>query len=350
MPQPKPTEEPIALKPAAFIDGGSDAAPAPPPPAAKPPAPPKHDAELLTLAKEYGIPESEANEFSPSQLVKYVARVQRATADRERAMLQATARPQQPAQPAAPKEPELDWGEDERPDPETGTLKRRKTTDDDIDPAIARVLKNFHKELLETKGISQEYSRREQEREHATVFEAVDDGFDSLGDEFAEVFGKGALSQLPEDGDERMRRKLVWDQVRQQLAGKPRPTAKAIKSMVQETAKRLFGAAAKKGTPAPTNDGGYEGGDAQLRRTTPQDPESGKFVRRQVDDDADEFEEELERKYQELGTERPTARTAPPVKQSRAAAVEGVNDKLRQWNEEDAAAEPEAVRTGGFVP
>ena len=345
---------PAAEKPPAWIDGGSgsverdDADLELEPQPARPAAPaPKHDAELLTLAREYGISEAEAGEYSPAQLVKQISRLQARDAA---VMADRAARPASP--PPPPPADEIDWGEGEVYDEETGRMVKKKFTEEDIHPAVRQLIKSHAKQLREVMGDAKAAREELASQQAASLGDAINDGFDSLGPTYEAVFGKGPMAGLP-DGPERQRRNLVWTQVREKLAGQPRPTAKQLSLLVNQTATAIFGqllggVMPPRGQPKPQplNDGGYEGAGHPTRPVTPRNPANGRFASQE-----DIADEDFARRYMDAGSEQPTARRGGDRPPSREAAIDAVDEQIRSWDQEESAnGVHEDSSNGPFVP
>lgn len=326
-----------------FIDQGS--APEAPRGTSPPPPPaPKHSREDVELAKHYGFSEAEIARMSPDQLVRDVARVQRAVEERTRTVMNGL-RPQQqaPLNPPPPPEPSV-WGDEEDEwEEEEGRTVKRKAKDEDFHPALARVIKRQAKELAELKKQFGVVNEEVQTRSRTEMAEAIDGGFEDLGDEYAGIFGTGTYETLEAGSDEAERRQLVWQRVRDSLAGKPRPTAKRIRQLVAQEAKKLFGRVGggqgrqqQQARHEEPYNGGYEGAEAPVRRTPSRerDPNTNLFL---SDAEINRRAEEnrIRKAYEEGGVEQPTRRGAPSPRQNRDAAIKGVDELRRNWEDDD---------------
>jgi hypothetical protein len=327
-----------------FVDAGSDHVEQPAP---RQQQAPKHHPEDVELAKHYGFTESEIARLTPEQLVRDVARVQRATEQRTQTILNNyRQQPQnQQQQPATPAEPSV-WGDDEDEWEEDGKVVKRKAKDDDFHPALARAMKRHAKELADLKSKLGVVNEQVESRSRTEMAEAIDGGFADLGDEFADHFGTGTYETLEPGSEEAERRQLVWQRVRQSLDGKPRPTANRIRQMIAQEAKRLFGRVGQ-GRSQQQYNGGYEGAEAPVRRTPPPRPRGqNNLYLSDAQINVQKEEERIRQMYQEGGVEQPTRRGAPPPKQNRQAAIQGVEDKLREWDEADGQEVDQGRRNG----
>lgn len=328
----------------AFIDAGSEHAEAPPPrQEGRQPDAPKHDQQDVDLAKFYGFTDAEIARMTPEQLVRDVARVQRATEQRTQTILQNYRQAAPSSQPPPPPPEPSVWGDDEDEWEEDGKVVKRKAKDDDFHPALARVIKRQQKELAELKQKLGVVNEHVEGRARSEMAEAIDGGFEDLGEEFVGIFGDGTYETLQEGSDEAERRQLVWQRVRNSLAGKPAPTAKRIRQLVAQEARKLFGRVGGQPKPQQTQpqepyNGGYEGADARLRRTPPPrptDPHNNNRFLSDAEINRRAEEARVRAMYENNGVEQPTRRGAPTPKQSREAAIEGVEELRRNWQAEE---------------
>lgn len=162
------------------------------------PAPRRHTPRLLQRAAEVGIDESEANEYTPADLLAVINDEQARRAPKP--------------EPVPEKEPEIDWGTDE---------DGRKLTEADHSPTMRRLIKNDHERALAERKRDREFAafakaqeerakKLEQQEQQAAQVRLWEQG-DKLFKSKAKLFGEDSYDEIDRDSPEYKRRAHIWD-------------------------------------------------------------------------------------------------------------------------------------------
>lgn len=156
----------------------------------------------------------------------------------------------------------------------------------EVHPALAEGIKKLHKDNLELKRFQAESMQREVNRVAQTQRDLIDEAFESLGEDYHSVFGKGAVGAEVQTTSAEFKRRVAVLQA-SGLDLSKQPPGKAIKNAVIQAAKELFPAAKPAPAQAPADPYAQAlGGNVTTpdsppptpRPTPPKDPRTGKFL------------------------------------------------------------------------
>lgn len=151
-----------------------------------------HTSKLVAAAAALGFTQADLDNHDSDTIWAEIARIREQDA-RQQAV---HARPPQPES-----EEELDLGEWEDPD----TLQKRRYTEKDLHPPLAKALKDQAKQI---KALTQKLTAREQADQHAAEarFDSyIDRAFAALGPNYEAIYGKGGMAMLADAGQKQRR-------------------------------------------------------------------------------------------------------------------------------------------------
>lgn len=314
-------DEPDEGKPAG--GGGSTSPNTPPPPAAVPaatvaatePPKPKHPDWLVRQVDALQLPPTLLDVMGTDELTQTVVtlldrersrRAQDADAAAARRLLDPnTGRtPAAPAglpdaTPPGPSESDaIDWGVHDETD-EFGRPVKRKYSDEDVSPAVVKVVRDLRAEVKSLKAELAEITKANREHAAATARSRTRAELDAVFERMPDVFGSGDPRKL--DRDQYNRRAAVARAVEGMMASLPPGAAVTITDATLAMAKSLF--KAEPGTPPPPPAAGKN-------RPSPQDFETGHVA-------------------------KPTNRNGTPVPNGRAKAIENLRERLSSLDTDD---------------
>lgn len=293
-------------------DDSTDIEPvAPAKPKAKPtPEKPVVSPSLRRTAKMFGISEDDIDNASPDQLQDAIAYI---AEERERS------RASQPVKSQGVKE-----AEDEDDDSILESLDKELQ----LDPRLKKLLKKqtgSAKEIKDLKIALAEQGKREQARLTRAGNDAADDAFDSLGDDFKDIFGEGDIRQLKKDGEELAARLAVYQSAGIDLAT---DSPSSIKRKIMGAAKKLYGKFAKKAAAkAPEDEDDEDEEETEDKYAAPKPKVKPKSKSNKGPDLGLDGNTEID--WDEARTARPTNRKTPEKKGVKAAA-----NAVRQFYQE----------------
>ncbi len=277
-------------------DDGADIEPLHTPKPAKVVEPPKEPVKpvispaLRRMAKSYGISEEDIEASNPDTLQDAISFLAE-----DRARLQAKVEP-----------------DDDEDDDDDAIEKLDKELS--LDPRMKKLLKKSSasaKEIKELKAALTAQTERERARVTRAGSEAVDEGFDALGDDFKAIFGDGDHKTLSKDSKELKRRVSVFHASGVDLAS---DSPSAIKRKITKAAKEMFSDFVTKKPKAEA---------VEEEETVYEAPKKAKAPREGPDVTG------MVRDWDEAATARPTNRKAPE-KKGRQSAINAAREYMRE--------------------
>jgi len=200
---------------------------------AKEPPKRKHSSGLVKRAKAAGFSDEELDEFTSSELIEILFRGQPSQPRLENSSQPKEPEPARETKKSEPEEPEIDLGDLE------------KDLGEDLSKVLKEAVKRTAKHYVEQQ--MKPIREREEQEKRQKEFSRIDQAFHSLGDEWSEVFGKGAIDKVsPEEVSARV---AVLNRATQ-MAGKGDMLSK-LADAAQEMYGRFVKKTNKKEPPQP---------------------------------------------------------------------------------------------------
>lgn len=269
---------------------------------AKEPPKRKHSVGLVKRAKAAGFSDEELDEFTSSELIEILFRGQPSQPRLENSSQpkeqQREPEQQKQAKQAESDEPEIDLGDLE------------KDLGEDLSKVLKEAVKRTAKHYVEQQ--MKPIREREEQDKRQKEFTRIDQAFNSLGEEWAEVFGKGAVDKV--SAEEVSARVAVLNRAAQ-LAGKG-----DMLSKLADAAREMYGRFVKKAD----------------KKSPPQTQKQSKAQKiREIDLDRDDTPDEDgdsepgHNSWYGGGLHRPTSRAAAEEPKGETRAARAVARQLR---------------------